>query len=61
MVLGLSKWLVSSLFGGYVYQQAVKKFGKDKFQLITERAHDEVLKKEDNRIIWNKIMEKKGF
>jgi tetratricopeptide (TPR) repeat protein len=61
VVLGLSKWLVSSLFGGYVYQQAVKKFGKDKFQLLTERALDEVLKKEDNRIIWNKIMEKEDF
>jgi tetratricopeptide (TPR) repeat protein len=58
ILVGLSKWLVSSLFGGYVYTQAEKKFGRDEFQSISDRALQEVLKEEDNRIIWNRIMEK---
>ncbi len=55
VLVGLSKWLVSSLFGGYIYDKTIKVFGKDKFQSLTEGALREVLKKEDNRIIWNKL------
>jgi tetratricopeptide (TPR) repeat protein len=57
----LSKWLTSSLFGGYIYQKAEEKFGKDTFTGIVKKALHEVLKKDNNLIIWNKIMEKEDL
>ena len=55
LLVALSKWLFSSLFGGYVYDKTIEVFGKDKFQSLTDEALREVLKKEENRIIWNEL------
>ncbi len=55
LLVGLSKWLASSLFGGYVYDKTIKVFGKDKFESLTDEALREVLKKEENLIIWNEL------
>ena len=61
VVMGLSKWLASSLFGDLVYKKAKKAFGKDKFLSLTEKALNEILKKEENKIIWGKITEIDDF
>lgn len=54
----MSYWLLSSLCGSYVYDRTIKVFGKDKFQFLTEEALREVLKRENNRIIWNEPTER---
>jgi hypothetical protein len=51
-VAGLSWSLFSSLFGNYLYQEAERRFGPDKFKALTQKALDKALQKEDNRIVW---------
>jgi tetratricopeptide (TPR) repeat protein len=57
-VAGLSWFLFNSLFGGYLYQEAERRFGPDKFKVLTQKALDKALQKEDNRIVWNELMER---
>lgn len=53
----LATWLVSSLFGGVVYDKAKTLLGEDAFLKITRKAKNEAIKREDNLIVWNKISE----
>jgi len=55
----LAIWLVSSLFGGIVYDKAKTLFGEDVFLKITRKAKNEAIKNDDNLIVWNKINELK--
>ncbi len=48
-------WLGEILIGGYIYDQIKNKLGKDKFSEILQKAQKKLLKKENNRIIWNEI------
>jgi tetratricopeptide (TPR) repeat protein len=54
----LSWSLFRSIFGNYLYQKAEKRFGPDKFKVLTQKALDKALQKEDNRIVWNELAEK---
>ncbi|MGD2251107.1 MAG: tetratricopeptide repeat protein [Candidatus Methanofastidiosia archaeon] len=61
VLVGLATWLGNTLFGGYAYDKAKNMFGKDTFEELTQKALDKIIKKEENLIIWNEIMELKDL
>jgi hypothetical protein len=61
LLMGLAKWLLSSLFGGWVYQRAESLLEKDRFYSLTQKALAETIKDERNLIVWNTILEKEDL
>jgi tetratricopeptide (TPR) repeat protein len=61
VLVGLATWLGNTLFGGLAYDKAKNIFGKDTFEELTQKALDKIIKKEENLIIWNEIMELKDL
>jgi tetratricopeptide (TPR) repeat protein len=61
LVMGLAQWLLSSLFGGWVYQQTESLLQKDTFYSLTEKAVNGAIKDKSNLIIWNDINERQDI
>jgi hypothetical protein len=61
LAVGLAKWLLSSLFGGCVYERTKDFLQKDVYYSLTEKALNETIKNENNLVVWNAIMEKQDL
>ena len=58
LTVWVTEWVMSSLFGGLLYQEVAKWVKKDEYTHLTHKALAVLLKEEDNRMIWNTINEK---
>ena len=61
ILIHVSKWVGSTLLGNFLYEKVTEKCGTDKFIFLIRKARDEIIKDENNLMMWNTLLEKEDW